>query len=60
MFFITCSQIGLTVQPQDIAVPISMITNSSDGGLVLSFYVQLGSDSFVASTVLTMAIGVCC
>ena len=46
------------MEAQDIAIPVSMITNNSDSRPVLSFYVQLDNDTFVSSAVIMMAVEV--
>lgn len=49
---------GVTVQPQNVAIPTSMITVNSDGRPVFSFYVQFDNDTFVSSAVVKIAIQV--
>ena len=46
------------MSPQHIAIPVSNITNGTDGRPVLSFYVQLSADTVVSSSVLMMAVEV--
>ena len=52
------SQSGVTVQPQNVAIPNNMISNNSDSRPVLSFYVQLNNSIYISSSVLTMAVEV--
>ena len=49
---------GLTVEPQNIAVPVTLITVNSDGKPVLTFYVQLNSTTFVTAATVSMAVEV--
>ena len=55
---LTYSVTNLTVEPQDIAIPTSMIANNAAGRPVITFYVQLSSMSFLAASDLSMAIQV--
>ena len=58
------SSSNVTVLPQHIAIPMSNITNSTDGRPVLTFYAQLSSEAVVSSEVLMVAVEVrvhiCC
>ena len=53
------SSSNVIVSPQDIAIPVSSVTNGTDGRPVLSFYAQLSADTVVSSSVLMMAVEVC-
>ena len=53
-----CSSSNVTVSPQHIAIPVSNITNGTDGRTVLSFYVQLSSDTVVSSDILMIILEV--
>ena len=52
------SSSNVTVSPQDIAIPVSNITNGTDGRPILTFYAQLSSDTVMSSDVLTAAVEV--
>lgn len=54
------SQSELTIQPQDVAIPLSMISIGPKDQPVIFFYIQLSNGTFVSSTVLRMAIEVSC
>ena len=49
---------NLTVEPQDVAIPNSMIDNDAAGRPVITFYVQLNTTTFLAAADLLMAIQV--
>lgn len=53
------STTGVAVQPQNVAIPTSMIAVNPDGRPVVSFYVQFGNNTFVSSAVVMAAIQVC-
>ena len=46
------------MEPQDVAIPNSMIGNDAAGRPVITFYVQLNTNTFLAATDLSMAIQV--